>query len=121
MIFTSGLRGVALHFGGGLQPGDERSFNLSTRVTALLGASQAIRAGVASKGTAATAGVGAAAPATTGTAAAAAGEEGDLTEKHRVPRRPPAKPSAGDGDRLPPKPSGGGIDPNDVLKGGAPR
>jgi V8-like Glu-specific endopeptidase len=49
MIFTSGLLGVALHFAGGLERGDERSFNLSTRVTALAGASQAIRQSLTSK------------------------------------------------------------------------
>jgi hypothetical protein len=111
MIFTSGLKGVALHFGGGLQPGDERSFNLSTRVTALAGASPAIRAsfGLASSDTV-----------TATTTTTTTGDAGDLTEKHRVPRRPPPKPSAGDSDRLPPR-GGGSMDPNDIIKGGAPR
>jgi V8-like Glu-specific endopeptidase len=114
MIFTSsGLGGVALHFGGGMQQGDERSFNLSTRVTALAGASPMIRAsfGLASKESGVS------------ESAAVAGESGEL-EKHRVPsgRRPKSPP--GDGGRPPPKPStddGGRMDPNDVLKGGAPR
>jgi V8-like Glu-specific endopeptidase len=110
MIFTSALRGVALHFGGGLQPGDERSFNLSTRVSALVGTSPALRASL---------GMASNAAATSNTAVT--GDDGELTEKHRVPRRPPSKPPAGDGDSLPPKPSGGSMDPNDVLKGGAPR
>jgi V8-like Glu-specific endopeptidase len=112
MILTSSLRGVALHFGGGLQPGDERSFNLSTRVSALAGASPAIRAslGLASKDTAVSKDTD------------VAGDGGDL-EKHRVPagRRPK---SPGDSGRLPAKPSrddGGRMDPNDILRGAAPR
>jgi V8-like Glu-specific endopeptidase len=108
MIFTSGLKGVALHFGGGLQPGDERSFNLSTRVSALAGASPAIRASFGLAATTAAAGP------------TASGGDADLTEKHRVPRRQPPKPSAG-GDRPPPGPPPGPTDPNDVLKGEAPR
>jgi V8-like Glu-specific endopeptidase len=114
MIFTSSLRGVALHFGGGLRPGDERSFNLSTRITALVGASPAIRAslGPASKDTAVSKDT------------AAAGDGEDLAEKHRVPagRRP--KSPAGDSSRLPQKPltdDEGRMDPNDILKGAAPR
>jgi V8-like Glu-specific endopeptidase len=47
MIFASGLRGVALHFLGGMQPGDDHSFNSSTRITALAGASATIRASLA--------------------------------------------------------------------------
>jgi len=44
MIFASGLFGVALHFAGGMQTGDDHSFNSSTRMTALAGASATIRA-----------------------------------------------------------------------------
>jgi V8-like Glu-specific endopeptidase len=49
MIFTSGHVGVALHFAGGLQPGDEHSFNLSTRITALASVSPTIRASLAAR------------------------------------------------------------------------
>jgi V8-like Glu-specific endopeptidase len=116
MILTSGLKGVALHFGGGLQPGDERSFNLSTRISALVDASPAIRASVGLAPNAAAGGTAAA-----GTVAG--GEEGDLAEKHRVPSRRPPKSPAGDGQppKSPPAGDGGRIDPNDILKGGAPR
>jgi V8-like Glu-specific endopeptidase len=111
MIFTSGLRGVALHFGGGMQQGDERSFNLSTRVTALAGASPTIRAsfGLSSKDAGVSKDTG------VSESAAVAGEGGDL-EKHRVPAgrrpKPPPKPSTDDGGRM---------DPNDILKGAAPQ
>jgi hypothetical protein len=54
MIFTSGLVGVALHFAGGLQPGDDHSFNLSTRVTALASVSPTIRASLAARDAATT-------------------------------------------------------------------
>ncbi len=127
MILTSGLKGVALHFGGGLQQGDERSFNLSTRVTALAGASPAIQAslGRGSLGAASRDPVAAG----DGGDTAMAGESGDLTEKHRVPggsgRRPPKSPAGDSGGRVPPKSppadDGGRMDPNDILRGAAPR
>jgi V8-like Glu-specific endopeptidase len=134
MIFTSGLRGVALHFGGGLQQGDERSFNLSTRVTALAGASPAIRASLGLPSNTAATGDGGDLTekhrvprqpppkpfAGDNGRLPPAGDGGDLTEKHRVPRQPPPKPFAGDNGRLPPA-GDGGLDPNDVLRGGAPR
>jgi V8-like Glu-specific endopeptidase len=47
MIFASGLGGVALHFAGGMQPGDDHSFNSSTRMTALAAVSATIRASLA--------------------------------------------------------------------------
>jgi V8-like Glu-specific endopeptidase len=109
MILTSsGLKGVALHFAGGLQPGDERSFNLSTRITALVEASPAIRASLAPSDTAATS------------------DENDMLERHRTGagRRPAPKPAAGAGGRpdpTPPPSAGGRVDPNDILKEGAPR
>jgi Trypsin-like peptidase domain len=109
MILTSsGLKGVALHFAGGLQPGDERSFNLSTRITALVEASPAIRASLAPSDTAAT------------------NDENDTLERHRAgaSRRPAPKPAAGAGGRpdpAPPPSAGGRVDPNDILKEGAPR
>ncbi len=49
LILSNSLQGVALHFLGGMQPGDDHSFNTSTRVTALAGASATIRALLASR------------------------------------------------------------------------
>jgi V8-like Glu-specific endopeptidase len=110
MILTSsGLRGVALHFAGGLQPGDERSFNLSTRITALAGASPAIRASLSPRDVAETSG------------------ENEALEKHRsgAGRRPDPKQGTGAGGRQNPPPpaasTGGQVDPNSLLKEPAPR
>ncbi|MBO0752099.1 MAG: trypsin-like peptidase domain-containing protein [Bradyrhizobiaceae bacterium] len=47
MIFTSSLRGIALHFAGGMQAGDDHSFNSATRMTTLANASATIRASLA--------------------------------------------------------------------------
>jgi V8-like Glu-specific endopeptidase len=113
MILTSGLTGVALHFEGGLQPNDERSYNSSTRMSALLGASPLLRSLLAPGGTAVAAPAPAATAADVGNSASTGGDEG-LAERHRTDggRRPPADPTARKPDRA---------DPTDLLRSTAPR
>jgi len=98
MIFTSGLTGVALHFAGGLERGDERSYNLSTRVTALAGASLAIRQSLTST------------------------DETTARESRPAESRPVAgRPLGGRQEEKQSVGGKGGLDPNAIIKEMGPR
>jgi V8-like Glu-specific endopeptidase len=106
MILTSVLAGVALHFEGGLQPNDDHSFNRSTRMSALLGASPLLRSLMSPAGAANAVPAPAAAA---GNNNAAGGEEG--REERRRTGPPPVPPARETG-----RPA-----PTDILRSTSPR
>jgi hypothetical protein len=115
MILTTGLTGVALHFEGGLQPNDERSFNTSTRVSSLLGASALLRNLLAPGGAGVVAPLQVPAGGNVENAATTGGDDG-RDERHRSDggRRPAPNPPA------PARQPDRG-DLNDLLRSTAPR